>query len=228
MTMYYETHGEGDPLVLILGLGSDVSQYAWMIEEFARTFRVIAFDNRGSGRTDRPREGYAIATMTDDLEGLLEALSIKDAHVLGISMGSRIALDLAVRYPDRVKDLILVSVLARRLTELKISNALRLAFASQWIPGLKRRYRQPWYAFAGQHAAALDYDSIRLSEKLSVPTLILHGKSDRTCSFRGAEELHEAIAGSRLVAFEGGHSFFRSVEREAFFASVIADTRTRN
>ncbi|HVB01545.1 MAG TPA: alpha/beta hydrolase, partial [Acidimicrobiales bacterium] len=117
LSMYYEIHGEGEPFVLILGLGSDITNYDWMIEELAKHYRVIAFDNRGAGRTDKPEDGYSIEQMTDDLEGLLERLSVSNARVLGISLGSRIAVDLAVRYPQRVKDLILASVLARRVVE---------------------------------------------------------------------------------------------------------------
>lgn len=218
--MYYETHGDGENLVLILGLGSDISQYTWMINELERDYRVIAFDNRGAGRSDKPKGTYTIELMTDDIAGLMSELSISRARILGISMGSRIAVDLAVRYPERIQSLILVSALSRRLVGYKMSPALRLAYFTRWIPRFKRRYRQPWYAYVQQHAAALDYDCLAQSHNVTVPTLIMHGKADQTASFRGAEELHRAIYGSRLVAFEGGHLFFRSNEREAFFDTI--------
>ena len=137
-------------------------------------------------------------------------------------MGSRMAVDLAVRYPDRVQSLVLVSALSRRLVGYTMSPALRLAYLTRWIPRFQKRYRQPWYAYAQQHAAALDYDCLAQSHNVTVPTLLMHGKADQTASFRGAEELHRAISGSRLVAFEGGHLFFRSTERRAFFEAIRA------
>ncbi|HVB01816.1 MAG TPA: hypothetical protein VNE42_11235, partial [Acidimicrobiales bacterium] len=140
---------------------------------------------------------------------------------LGISLGSRIAVDLAVRYPQRVKDLILASVLARRVVEKRMSLPLRLSFVLRTIPGLRPQYRQPWHAFVKQHAAAIDYDSVAQSARISVPTLILHGKRDITAAYRGAAEINRAIAGSRLVSFEGGHSFFRTDEQRAFFREVF-------
>ena len=218
--MYYEIHGEGAPLVLILGLGSDVSQYRWMIEELAKTYRVIAFDNRGVGRSDKPRGPYSVTLMADDVALLLDRLSVERARILGISLGSRIAVDLAVRHPRTVGGLILVSALSRRLVGYKMSPAIRLGYLIRQVPRFNRSNRQPWYAYVQQHAAALDYDCLAESHRVDVPTLILHGRSDQTASFRGAEELHEAIAGSTLVEFDGGHSFFRSQERERFFAVV--------
>ena len=225
LSIYYEVHGGGEPFVLILGLGSDITNYDWMIQELARHYRVIAFDNRGAGRTDKPRDGYSIAQMTDDLEGLLEELSVTKARVLGISLGSRIAVDLSVRFPQRVRDLILVSVLARRVVEQRMSLPLRLSFFVRLIPGFRPQFRQPWHAFVKQHAAALDYDSVAQAAHISVPTLILHGRRDLTAAYRGAEEIRRAIPGSRLVSFEGGHSFFRSDEQRAFFQEVLADAQ---
>jgi len=221
LAMYYEIHGTGEPLVLVLGLGSDVSQYSWMIEELARHYRTIAFDNRGAGRTGMPTQSYSITQMTDDLAGLLEELAIDPARILGISLGSRIAVDLAVRYPNRVKDLILVSVLARRVVGQRISLPLRLSFIARWLPGFRPRFRQPWYAFVNQHAAALDYDSVGCAAEIEVPTLILHGRRDRTASHQGAEEIAHAAARSRLVSFTGGHSFFRGNEQDAFFQEIF-------
>lgn len=223
--MYYEIHGSGEPFVLVLGLGSDITSYDWMIQRLATRYRVIAFDNRGSGRTDRPRGDYSVEQMTDDLAGLLEELAVPAARVLGISLGSRIAVDLAVRYPQRVRDLILVSVLARRVVDRRISLPLRLSYLLRQIPGFRPRFHQPWYAFVNQHGAALDYDSIVASAKISSPTLIMHGRRDRTAAYRGAEAMNRAIAGSRLVSFEGGHSFFRTHEQELFFREVFDGAR---
>ena len=98
--MYYEMHGEGKPLVLIGGLASDLSEMESMSHWLAQTYRVVVFDNRGAGRTDKPDIPYSIEMMTDDMEGLLDALAIERASILGISMGGRIALEYALRHPE--------------------------------------------------------------------------------------------------------------------------------
>jgi pimeloyl-ACP methyl ester carboxylesterase len=112
ITIYYEIHGEGEPLVLIAGLATDQTPYKRLIRELAKRARVIAFDNRGVGRTDKPDLPYSIDMLADDTSGLLTALGIDRANVLGISMGGRIALALAFRHPEQVKSLILVSTAA--------------------------------------------------------------------------------------------------------------------
>ena len=112
--MYYEIHGEGEPLVLIVGLGTDLSEWDGIIGWLAKKYRVFAFDNRGAGRTDKPDLPYSLEMMADDTEGLMNALAIEQAHILGISMGGRIALAFVLQHPQRVKSLILVSTYARR------------------------------------------------------------------------------------------------------------------
>src|SRR5258708_6484535 len=113
--MYYELEGEGEPLALIVGLGTDISEWDVIIRWLANKYQVLAFDNRGAGRTDKPDIPYSIEMMAEDTAGLMQALGMKQARVLGISMGGRIALTLALRYPERVKKLVLVSTSARSI-----------------------------------------------------------------------------------------------------------------
>lgn len=107
ISIYYETHGEGEPLVLVMGLGGPLEWWFLQIPEFSRHYRVIAFDNRGSGRSDKPDIPYTMEMMANDLAGLLDALGISSAHIFGISMGGMIAQHFALLYPHRVKTLIL-------------------------------------------------------------------------------------------------------------------------
>ncbi len=97
INIYYEIHGEGEPLLLIPGLRNDVSEYQKIIDTLSTQFSVVALDNRGAGRTDKPDSPYSIEMMADDAAGLLNALGIEQAHILGVSMGGRIAADLALR-----------------------------------------------------------------------------------------------------------------------------------
>ena len=117
ISMYYEMRDEregeansenGEPLVLIMGLAADISEWDTYIRLFAKKYRVLAFDNRGAGRTDKPDAPYSIEMMANDTAGLMQALRIERANVLGISLGGRIALALALRYPGLVKKLVLV------------------------------------------------------------------------------------------------------------------------
>jgi 3-oxoadipate enol-lactonase len=109
LNMYYEVHGEGRPLVLISGLGNDLSSWALQIPDLAKRYRVISFDNRGSGHTDAPDQPYSIRMMAEDTAGLMDALGIEKAHVLGISMGGYIAEELAMAWPGRVTGLVLAT-----------------------------------------------------------------------------------------------------------------------
>ena len=105
--IYYETHGSGDPLVLIAGLG--YAQWMWhkMLPGLAQHFQVIAFDNRGAGQTDQPVGPYTAQMLADDTAGLLNALGIKKAAVMGHSMGGFIAQALVLSKPELVSQLIL-------------------------------------------------------------------------------------------------------------------------
>lgn len=85
--LYYETHGHGDPLVVIGGLGLAVSEMQPLIKALSAGYRVIAVDNRGAGRSAKPPGPYTIEQMTADLAGALAQLGASRTHALGISMG---------------------------------------------------------------------------------------------------------------------------------------------
>ncbi len=105
--LYYELTGEGPPLVLIAGLGYGLWMWHKMLPGLAARCRVIAFDNRGAGQTDKPDGPYSAPMMADDTAGLMDALGIVDAAVMGHSMGGFIAQQLALTRPDLVGRLIL-------------------------------------------------------------------------------------------------------------------------
>ena len=112
INMCYEVHGQGEPFVLIMGSFGSLEAWALQIGAFQQHYKVIVFDNRGIGRTDKSPEPYSIATMADDTVGLLDHLSIEKAHVLGMSLGGPVAQDVAINYPHRVEKLILVCSMA--------------------------------------------------------------------------------------------------------------------
>jgi 3-oxoadipate enol-lactonase len=107
INIYYEIHGEGEPLILIMGLGGDISRWFRIIPILSQRYQVIAFDNRGIGQSDKPDIPYTMEMMANDIAGLLKALGIDTAHIFGISMGGMIAQHFVLRYPKMVTSLIL-------------------------------------------------------------------------------------------------------------------------
>jgi len=107
INLYYELHGRGEPLVLIPGLGYGGWMWHRMIPGLAEHYQVISIDNRGVGQSDKPPGPYTAQMLAADVVGLLDALGLPKAHVMGHSMGGFIAQALALDYPDRVDKLIL-------------------------------------------------------------------------------------------------------------------------
>lgn len=106
--MYYEIHGQGEPLLLIMGFGGCTLDWGWVLpRRLAERYRIIMFDNRGAGRSDQPPGPYSTRQMADDAANLMDALGLERADVFGASMGGMIAQELALNYPKRAKRLIL-------------------------------------------------------------------------------------------------------------------------
>jgi len=213
INIYYEIRGQGEPLVLILGLAATVSEFKWLVDALATKYKVLAFDNRGAGQTDKPNIQYSIEMIADDTSGLMNALGFEKANVMGISLAGRIALELALKHRDMVKKLILVSTSARVIRTWRrylVFNVARKFF----------RDSQPNYAFKRQSEASASYDATARLLEINIPTLILQGKSDGFARLSLAEELHSNIKDSKLITFKGGHLFFILGERAKFLAAV--------
>ncbi len=107
--LYYEEHGHGQPLVFIHGLGSSTKDWESQVPEFSKSYRVITFDLRGHGQSDKPAGPYQIPMLAADLAGLFQALSIPSAHLVGLSLGGAVAFQFAIDYPAKVKTLTIVN-----------------------------------------------------------------------------------------------------------------------
>ncbi|MGH2835878.1 MAG: alpha/beta fold hydrolase [Solirubrobacteraceae bacterium] len=217
LRMYYELAGAGPPLVLIAGLGLDLSECGQLIDVLASHYCVLAFDNRGAGRTDKPDQPYTITQMAADTAGLMRALGIERAHVAGMSLGGRIALELALEHPEHVRSLILVSTSARveRRWTINLLGLVSLVF--------RGRYPQPRYAFRRQRAASVGYDRTGDLSELRVPTLVVHGRRDHIVPYRLAEDMAAGIPGARLELVDSGHIYPLS-KSTRFGEQVIAFT----
>ena len=109
MDLYYEVTGQGDPLVFIHGLGSSTRDWEYQISYFSTHYQVVAFDVRGHGKSDKPVGSYSIPLFAEDTSELIKALDIAPAHVIGISLGGMIALQLATDFPELVRSIVVVN-----------------------------------------------------------------------------------------------------------------------
>jgi 3-oxoadipate enol-lactonase len=222
ISMYYELSGQGQPLVLIGGLGSDHTVFRHMSTELARDFRVLTFDNRGAGQTSKPDVPYSIPMMADDTIGLMDALGIERAHVIGISMGGRIAIELAATHPERVDHLVLISTAATGTGRLRLSVPARILRTAARLGLLPRGpHPQPDFAFQRQLAASVSYDGAGQLSAITAPTLILHARNDRTMPLASAEATSAGIDGARIEVYKGGHMFFVLSQRDAVVTRIV-------
>lgn len=117
--MYYEVSGEGDPLLLLHGLGSSTRDWEYQVPVFAKNHKVITLDARGHGRSDKPAGPYGIAQFAADTAGFIRMLKAGPVHVVGLSMGGAIAFQLAVDAPELVRSMCIVNAGPELLPRLK-------------------------------------------------------------------------------------------------------------
>lgn len=245
----YEIHGDGEPLILINGLADDLTSWAFQTEEFARHYQTIVFDNRGIGGTDKSAGRYTTAQMAADARGLLDALGIQKAHVLGVSMGGMIAQEFAIAYPERVDKLLLCctcsepSAFDRRLYKIweltapllglpqMMKEVLLWCFTPEFFqqhPDAATEFEealtgiaQPLDAYLGQLYSIQVHDATARLDRISAPTLVLGAPKDLIFPPNQSRQLHEGIAGSQLrFTAHGGHAFLWEAPDE-FNAAVL-------
>ncbi|WP_449258319.1 alpha/beta fold hydrolase [Chlorobium limicola] len=251
IVMSCRVFGEGYPLVLIMGYGSTMNLWEpGLLELFASRFRVIVFDNRGMGDTGAGTESYSIARMADDTAGLMRALNIPQAHVLGWSMGSLIAQELVFRYPSMVGKLALYaahcdaemfppsSEVLATLTdtsgtpEERGMRYISLLFPEMWMQGNGQRLKEIFYRPMGrisEEITARQSEAIGswsgTTERLPLldkATLLITGSEDRLVIPRNASYMAENIPFSQLCVVENaGHGLMFQYP-ELFFEKMAA------
>jgi pimeloyl-ACP methyl ester carboxylesterase len=231
--IYYEVHGEGPPLLLIMGLGANATAWWKQVPVFSERYRVIAFDNRGAGRSEKPVQPYTIAQMADDAAALMDALGVPSSHVFGMSLGGMIAQEYALRYPERVQSLVLggttpggpravragAEVLAFFATvgtmtrEMAIERGMSLLYSDSFIEANREALLQralelaalmaPPHALQRQLMAALSFNAFDRLGRIEAPSLVLSGTADKIVPHANSALLVQGIGGSRLVEFHG-------------------------
>jgi pimeloyl-ACP methyl ester carboxylesterase len=260
--MYYEVHGptclpadQADPLLLIMGLGANATSWEMQIPAFEREHRVIAFDNRGCGRTDKPKSPYTIPQMADDAAFLLDHLGIASAHVFGMSMGGMIAQELVLRHPRRVRALVLGGTMAGGPNavmagpqliqqwvstallplEQAIQNGLRFLYSEEFIERNRERlvaramelaYLQPPLdSLQRQVMAVIQFNTFQRLADIMAPTLIISGTADQVVPPENSRILAERIPGALLVELEGAGHGFLAEKAEETNSTVLAFLR---
>jgi len=236
--LYYEVHGQGEPLLMIGGLGMDSTGYMLQMPVFSKHFQLIVFDNRDVGRSSKAQSHYCIADMANDTIGLIDVLNLESVHVFGGSMGGAIAQELAISYPNRVRKLVLCATVGKSTTVLRLlvdvlkfikqhdhdnavfprmalltgmtTNFLSNTEAVEQMLDLFQNpaFPQSFEAFARQADAIRSFDVLDRLGTVRAPTLILAADQDILTPVNAAREIEAAIPGAKLQIFEGGGHAF--------------------
>ena len=232
--LYYEIDGEGPPLVLVMGIGYDATLWSLaQVPALSRHFRVITFDNRDVGRSSKASAAYTIADMADDVAGLMDALDVGRAHLLGLSMGGMIAQQLALRHAGRLDRLVLTSCGAapgrvafdpiRTFDWVKANDESGQEFAAQQFTWLFStaflRHREAVQqtlallssnpnpvgpeAYHRQAQAYLQYDALDRLGDIKAPTLVVAGEQDLLTPPWVCREVASKIPGARFEVIKG-------------------------
>ena len=231
--IHYEVTGKSGatPVLMIQGLGA--SKNAWNLQRIsmATRFRIISFDNRGAGRSDKPTDPFTLELMADDALAVLDAAGVETAHIVGASMGGVISQIVAVKYPHRVRSLTLVCTACRNhpwrqeLLQAWAKTAAEKGMievgkeAAQWVMS-PRSFRRlvpaftwmgplaalrPRHSFVSQIDAILNTreDLVDQLSTISAPTMVIVGNQDILTPRGDSEEIAERIPNAELVIISG-------------------------
>jgi len=243
----YDAEGHGPWLVLCHSLGLDRSMWFQQVPVFARSHRVLAWDARGHGETTSTPGPYDFDLMARDLAALLDTLRVDRVAVLGLSMGGNIAMAFASTFQDRVSALILSDTIAsydpdarrgwrERIAAVKRDGVASLApiQAERWftdgfrashpevverILNLLRHTDQQGYIAVME--ALADLNLLPRLSSVRCPTLVIVGDEDPTTPPSAAEQIHQAIQGSKLVVLEHARHLSPIEQPEAFSRAVL-------
>ena len=236
--LHWERTGAGPPVLLIMGLGLSGGAWWRTVPVLARDLEVITFDNRGVGRSRALLHAYTTEAMADDARAVLDAAEVERAHVYGISLGGMVAQQLALRHPERVRSLVLgathaggahtvrpdgdvIAFLRHRLAmrheegawgsvPFNYSEPFRAEHPERIAEDIAQRLSQPFplQAYRAQMWAGALHDCFDRLDRITAPTLVVHGREDRMIPVENGRLLAERIPDARLVELEGtGHLY---------------------
>lgn len=230
--LWVDQRGTGPDVLLLAGLGDPAEAWSFQLEGLSDRYRLTAFDNRGVGRSPMLPEGFTTADLADDAAALLRSLAIDRAHVLGFSGGSAVAQHLALRHPDLVRSLVLVSTWARRdahfcavlrsfhwLVDRAPSDRDALEAFLLWIytgrahedgtvaaiveEALAFEHPQPADGFHRQVETFCEHEALDRLDRIVAPALVIAGAEDILTPPRLSREVAEQIPGAEFVLLPG-------------------------
>ncbi len=204
ISLYYQEKGNKEPFILLHGNGEDGSYFKHQIDYFSDSYRVIAIDTRGHGKSPRGTKPFTIEQFSCDLYDFMEELKISEAVILGFSDGANIAMKFAMKYPDKVKALILNGGNlnprgVKITTQLPIEIGYKIAklFASKFHEAKKN---------AEMLGLMVNDPNIERNElsKIKAPTLVICGTNDMIRESH-TREIAENVPNSKLSIIKGNH-----------------------
>jgi 3-oxoadipate enol-lactonase len=255
-TLYHEVHGEGEPLLLVMGLAADTMAWALQVPAFAPHYKTVIFDNRDVGRSSMAEGPYEIADMAQDALALADALELDSFHLVGVSMGGAIAQEMALAAPARIRSLTLAvsfaagGAWARKLAETwsgrvqKMSREERIdelmlltmseaffenAEGVAWLRDvmLQNPHPQPAEAFARQLDASSRHNARERLASLAIPSHVVGAEYDILVPVWKSRELAEIIPNAKLTVIDESPHGANLERAEEFNRAVLAFLRER-
>jgi pimeloyl-ACP methyl ester carboxylesterase len=246
-----QVEGSGEPLVLIHGVGNRLEAWDGVVARLGDRFRIVRYDLRGHGESEKAPGPYRIEDFAEDLRGLIDALELERVHLAGFSLGGLVAQAFALSCPARLRRLALISTVAGRTEAEKARVLERLSIVDDGIPGDHfRRSLDRWFTdeFRQAHPELIEQYAARnqandpasyaaayrvlattdLADRLAeieAPTLVMTGEHDHGSNPRMARLMHERIVGSELSILPRlRHSIL--IEAPDLVSSILGDFLT--
>lgn len=250
VTTYYELHGDHDKtVVLVSGLKADHTAWLPVLERFSGEYRVLIFDNLGSGQADAPDREYTVEEMAENTMQLIRELDIEAPHVVGHSLGGAVTQVIARKYGGEVASITLANtfpkfdqrssqvfldVLPLHKQGIKASEILKSFLHEVFSEAFLKQEGivdfimkatdeapnpQTYAGYKGQLSALIQFDSQPWLGEINVPALVLHASEDTVVSDKNAEDLHVGIEGSDFKTIPGGHAS-QAESADLFFNAV--------
>lgn len=248
--IYYEDVGQGAPLVFSSGLNGVGRYWKPQVALFSRQFRVITYDHRGTGQSDRIQRAFSVDQMAEELVGLMDALKIPQAHIVGMSTGGAIGQTIAIEHPERVMKLALCSTWthcdpwfrrlfqARRDLYLQAGPELHAQFHPLFLysPDYVNAHdaeieeerknaptkSSPVEVSVGRIDALMKFDRRVGLSKIKAETLVLGSEGDFITPSYFSQALAQAIPGAKLKVYKGGGHSFTTTRAQEFNRDLMA------